>query len=109
MQRWLIAGAVATLASGSAGAGPMPSLTAPLQPLHRASHRPDLRLVQQVDFSPSRIRQSGMIADTAVLPNARLGLGLFSVSRNRRGANDARIDGRPAKSRKLGVSFRMRF
>src|SRR3954463_790013 len=109
MRHWLIVGAFMAVVGASAGAAPMPALTAPLQPFHPASHSPDLRLVQEADFGPAPIRQSGMIADTAVLPNARLGLGLFSVSRNRRTAYDARIDGRSPKSRKLGVSFRMRF
>jgi len=108
MRRWLIAGACSALWSAGIAAAPMPGLTAPLHKPNRASG-PDLRLVQQVDFGPARIRQSGMIADTVILPNARLGLGLFNVTRSRSGPFDARIDGRPVKSRKLGVSFRLGF
>jgi hypothetical protein len=87
----------------------MPGLMTPLHEAQRGSHRPSLRLVQQVDFSPVRIRQSGMIVDTAFAPNARLGLGLFTLSRNKSGLPDARTDGRQVKSRKLGVSFRLGF
>jgi hypothetical protein len=109
MRRWLIAGACSAMWSAGVNAAPMPGLTAPLHKPSRTSHIPDLRLVQQVDFGPARIRQSGMIADTTILPNARLGLGLFNVSRSRSGPFDARIDGRPVKSRKLGVHFRLDF
>ena len=111
MRRWLIAGACSAMWSAGVYAAPIPGLTAPLHKPSRTSRIPDLRLVQQIDFgpAPTTIRQSGMIADTVILPNARLGLGLFNVSRSRSGPFDARIDGRPVKSRKLGVSFRLGF
>lgn len=102
-------GAWSALASAGAHAGPMPLLAAPLQENHRVSHRPDLRLVEQVEFRPARISQSGMIADTMIAPNARLGLGLFTLTRGRSRLPDARTDGRAVKSRKLGVSFRLGF
>jgi hypothetical protein len=50
-----------------------------------------------------------MIADTVIAPNTRLGLGLFTLTRNKSGLPDARTEGRPVKSRKLGVSFRVGF
>jgi hypothetical protein len=87
----------------------MPGLAAPLNKVQRLSHSPSFRLVQQVDLGPARIRQSGMIAETAIAPNARLGIGLFTLTRNKSGLPDARTDGRPVKSRKLGVSFRLGF
>jgi hypothetical protein len=109
MRHWLIAVAISALSSAGVDAAPMPGLTAPLHEAQQVSHRPSLRLVQQVDFSPVRIRQSGMIVDTVVAPNARLGLGLFTLTRNKSGLPDARTDGRQVKSRKLGVSFRIGF
>ena len=109
MWRWLIAGTIAALVSAGAHAGPMPGLTAPLHQDNRHSRHPDLRLVQQADFGPARLRHSGMIADAVVAPNARLGIGLYNVTRSRSRGFDARIDGRPMKSRKLGVSFRLGF
>jgi len=109
MRYWLIAVAISALSGAGVAAAPMPGLTVPLHEAQQVSHRPSLRLVQQVDFSPVRIRQSGMIADTSIAPNARLGLGLFTLTRNKSGLPDARTEGRPVKSRKLGVSFRVGF
>ena len=109
MRRWLMVGALSALTSSGVCAAPMPGLAAPLHEPQRPSRRPSLRLAQQVDFSPVRIRQSGMIADTSIAPNARLGLGLFILTRNKSGLPDARTEGRPVKSRKLGVSFRVGF
>ncbi len=109
MRRWLMVCACSALISTGVHAAPMSALAAPLHEPQRPSHRPSLRLVQQLDFSPVRIRQSGMIADTVIAPNARLGLGLFTLTRNKSGLPDARTEGRPVKSRKLGVSFRVGF
>jgi hypothetical protein len=109
MRHWLIAVAISALSSAGVNAAAMPGLTAPLHEAQQISHRPSLRLVQQVDFRPARIRQSGMIVDAVVAPNARLGLGLFTLTRNKSGLPDARTDGRQVKSRKLGVSFRIGF
>lgn len=109
MRRWLIAVAIGALSSAGANAAPTSGLSVPLYKAPRISHRPSLRLVQQVDLNPVRIRQSGMIADTLVAPNARLGVGLFTLSRNKSGLPDARTEGRQVKSRKLGVSFRLGF
>ena len=109
LRRWLIAAAISAFSSAGANAAPMSGLSVPLYQAPRISHRPSLRLVQQVDFTPARIRQSGMIADTSIAPNARLGLGLFTLTRNKSGLPDARTEGRQVKARKLGVSFRLGF
>jgi hypothetical protein len=52
--------------------------------------------------------QSGMVADTDVAPNTRLGVGLFNVTK-RVSPSDYRPDQRAPKSRKVGVSLRFRF
>jgi hypothetical protein len=97
-------------AAGAASAAPI--LTVPLAPEqpHRFSPRaPELRIVRPpVAFDASPIRQSGMIADTAILPNGRIGLGLFSVTK-RASPSEFKPDGRAPKSRKVGLSFRLRF
>jgi hypothetical protein len=109
MRQWLMVGAWSALSSAAVHAGPMPGLAVPVEKAARVSHSPNLRLVEQVDFGPARLRQSGMIADTVIAPNARLGLGLFTLTRMKSGLPDARTDGRAPKSRKLGVSFRLGF
>ncbi|HEX6604865.1 MAG TPA: hypothetical protein VF027_08310 [Sphingomicrobium sp.] len=110
MVRWLAIG-ICTI--GVAGAAPAaPILTVPLAPVqpHRFSPRaPELRIVRPpAAFDASPIRQTGMIADTAVMPNGRIGLGLFSVTR-RSSPSEIKPDGRAPKSRKVGLSFRLRF
>jgi hypothetical protein len=70
---------------------------------------PNLRLVQQPPFDPAPTRQSGMIISTEVAPNSMIGLGLFNVSPKKLNGGDYRIDGRTPKSKKVGVSFKLRF
>ena len=110
MARWLAIGVCLIGVGQAAHAGPILSVPLTPQPLHRFSPRtPELRIVRPpVAFDPSPIRQSGMIADTTVLPNARIGLGLFSVAK-RSSPSEFKPDGRAPKSRKVGLSFRLRF
>lgn len=70
---------------------------------------PNLRLIQQPEFGPTPIRQSGMILDTQVTANGTVGVGLFKVTQRKPHSGEWRIDGRAPSSRKLGVSFKLRF
>ena len=68
-----------------------------------------LHVVQQEAADLSHIRRSGMIAQTDVAPNMDVGVGLFSLRRNRTSSLEARVDQRVKQSRKLGLSFSWRF
>jgi hypothetical protein len=81
----------------------------PRDGLRSRAVRPNLRLVQQPPFDPAPTRQSGMIISTQVTPDSSIGLGLFNVTPKKLNGADYRIDGRTPRSRKVGVSFRMRF
>ena len=70
---------------------------------------PNLRLIQQPEFGPTPIRQSGMILDTQVTSNGTLGVGLFKVTPRKPNGGEWRAESRAPSSRKLGVSFKLRF
>jgi hypothetical protein len=107
--RWFAICACTIGVAQAAHAGPMIDAPLATQQPHRISSRaPELRIVQPPVFDISPIRQSGMIANTVVAPNASIGLGLFSVSK-RNSPTELRSDPGMPKSRKVGVSFRLRF
>ena len=70
---------------------------------------PNLRLIEQPEFGPTPIRQSGMIVDTQVTTNGTLGVGLFKVTQRKPNGGEWRAESRAPSSRKLGVSFKLRF
>jgi hypothetical protein len=107
--RWLAICVCTIGVAEAAHAGPMIGVPLTTQQPHRISPRaPELRIVQPPVFDVSPIRQSGMIANTGIAPNASIGLGLFSVTK-RNSPTELRADPRMPKSRKLGISFRLRF
>jgi hypothetical protein len=108
--RWFAICACTIGVAEAASAGPASNSLLTTQQPHRISPRsPELRIVRPpVAFDPSPIIQSGMIADTGVAPNARIGVGLFNVSK-KGSPTEIRADPRAPKSRKVGVSFRLRF
>jgi hypothetical protein len=108
MTRWLTFLACMTLPAGAAGAQHMSSLVRPLDDTAKTAPHPNFRILAPVPLDPGPIRQSGMVVDTSVAPNATLGLGLFSVTK-KRGFADWRPDTSAPKSRKVGVGFKMRF
>lgn len=68
-----------------------------------------IQVIQQEADGLSRIQRSGMIAQTGVARNMNLGVGLFSLRRNRPNSLEPRFDVRVKQSRKLGLSFNWRF
>ena len=102
---------VAGFSAGSASAaGPIVSSlqTHSNEPPH-FSRSFSIHVVQQEAADLSRIQRSGMIAQTGVAPNMDLGVGLFSLKRNRANSLEPKSDMRVKQSRKLGLSFNWRF
>ena len=110
MTRWLLMGlpALSLAAPAAAGAGFAPLLLHPM-PEGTAARLPSLRVVQSTEFEPIPVRRSGVIVDALVVPQGRLGLGLFTTTPRRPGAAEWRLDAKPQRSRRAGVSFRLAF
>ena len=102
---------VAGFAAGSASAaGPVGHTleTHAGEPRHFARSF-ELHIVQQEAADLSRIQRSGMIAQTGVAPDMQIGLGLFSLRRDRLNSLEPKSEVRVRASRKLGVSFNWKF
>lgn len=105
MTRWLIiAGLWPMVAAAAANAQ---SVRPQSQPTRHA-HVIDLRLTQDPAINQFEPPAIGFIADTEVVPNARLGFRMINRSRPRFGP-DLRVDGRQSKSRRPAMSFTFRF
>lgn len=105
MTRWLIiAGLWSMVAAAAANAQ---SVRPQSQPTHH-SRVIDLRLTQDAGMTQFDLPATGLIADSEVAPNARLGFSMVNRPRPRFGP-DLRVDGRPSKSRRPAVSFTFRF
>ena len=107
MQRWLIIVAVWPLAAATAANAQANRAFEVREPAHR-SRTIDLRLVQEPSLNRVDPPSTGLLAETEVAPNARLGFRMMTVSRPRLGP-EWRIDGRSTRSRKPAVSFSLRF
>ena len=68
----------------------------------------DLRLVEEPGFSRAAVPNRGVIADTPLGANMRMGVQLITITRPRLGP-EWRIDGRTIRSRKPAVTFSYRF
>lgn len=68
----------------------------------------DLRLVEEPGFNRAAPPNRGVLADTPLSANMRMGLQLITVSRPRLGP-EWRVDGRMLRSRKPAVTFSYRF
>lgn len=101
MQRLIAAGAILVLIPAAGGAATLSGASsgASVQPHPR---KIDLRLVNQSSAMPlAPFHSAGVIAEMGILPSARLQLGLL---KSRLGDSP-----RAPKSRKLGLSFKMKF
>ena len=105
-ERLAIVGLWPLLAATGAFAQPLQSLTE--QP--RIDHRRtiDLRLVEEPGFDRAGPPNRGVLADTQLGANMRMGVQLITISRPRLGP-EWRIDGRAIRSRKPAVTFSYRF
>ena len=107
MQRWLIIVAVWPLAAATAANAQANRAFEVREPAHHP-RTIDLRLVQEPSLNRVDPPSTGLLAETEVAPNARLGFRMMTVSRPRLGP-EWRIDGRSTRSRKPAVSFSLRF
>jgi len=90
------------------GAGFLAGSASAAGPLNRNFHPQPEQVARSFDIRPvnppltglSAIRRPGMIAETEVAPNLRLGLGLFASPQS---------DTRLKPKRKVGLSFSWRF
>jgi hypothetical protein len=69
----------------------------------------DFRLVHDPEFDSTPVRNSGLIGQTELAPNASLGFGLLNVSSRRLSSGEWRYDARGARSKKASVRFVLKF
>ena len=98
--------------------GAVPAYSAPLQGFSvkvpeppRSDHSKGVkfRLVEDPIFAPNPVHNSGMIAQTPVLPNAILGIGLLRAAPRRAGSGEYRPETGTTGSRKAAVKFVLKF
>jgi hypothetical protein len=106
MRLWLVSAVILPLVVSAAAADGQPLKIAPDPPPNTRTI--NLRITQTYSFDPFPRRESGIIAETSVMPGARLGFGLVAVERRRPGPS-LRLDGKPERSRKPAVSFVWKF
>ena len=109
-QRWLaIAGLTPLIAAVAVNAQPpRPVETKRISPSDGHRRAINLRLIQEPGFDYLIPATIGVVADTPVAPNARIGFHLINVGRPRLGP-EWRTDGRVPRSRRPAVSFTFRF
>jgi len=78
------------------------------QPESHAHRSVSFRLVEDRDFDPGPVHHSGIVAQTAVAPNASVGIGLLR-SRPKKPSGDWTLDSGARSSRKTAVSFLLKF
>jgi hypothetical protein len=104
---------VAALASLSAAAPAVAASTSqsfadPHQQQNRRS-KVDLRLFQDAPSDVKPIRERGMIAQTSIMHNAVVGLGVFKSAPKRVGPGEWRVDSSQTGGRKAAVKFVLKF
>ena len=109
MMLWLLAFGAGLFAVSASAAGPLPTTLSIPSEQPSTARSFNLWLVQQPAIDPAPVHQSGMIAETGIADDLRLGLGLFSARRNNRNIFEQKLDSRPKASRKVGLSLRWRF
>jgi hypothetical protein len=109
VRHWLaIAGLSTLFAAHSASAQSTLLNRAPLAPPEPPSRSFDIRVTETPARNPSLPSVIAIVADTEIMPNARFGLGLITLSRPKLGP-EFRVDGRSIRHRKPAVSFTFRF
>jgi hypothetical protein len=110
MKYWLAMAGLAAAFAATAQAQPMRLDPAPAVKADEAQQSAlKFRFVADATTDPRPVRNSGMIVHTEVAPQTSLGIGLFNTTPKKPGGGDYRIDGRTPKSRKVGVSLRVKF
>jgi hypothetical protein len=109
MQLWLVSAGLSPLlfAAGVANAQVFPN-SRDAQATHSKAPTLNLRISQTYQFEPFVRSEKGIIAETDVMPNTRVGIGIVTITSRRPGAT-SRFDGRPDHSRKPAVTFVWKF
>jgi hypothetical protein len=97
--------------------GAVPAYSAPLSglsvkvPEPRPDHSKGLkfRLVEDPTFASNPVHNSGMIAQTPILPNAIIGVGLLRAAPRKPGSGEYRPEAGATGSRKAAVKFVLKF
>lgn len=109
MNRGLVLFASAVALATQARADPQPVRPFKTsQPESHAHRSVSFRLVADREFDPAPVHHSGIIGQTAVAPNASIGIGLLS-SRPKKPSGNWTLDNGPRSSRKTTVSFLLKF
>jgi len=95
----------------AAHAGGAPNDRASLAPNPAPAHARsfDFRLVRDPEFDSTPVRNSGLIGQTQLGPNATLGFGLLNVSSRRPSSGEWRYDPRGGRSKKASVRLVLKF
>lgn len=82
-----------------------------VSPPEPARPRPSLslRIVEDALDSSKPVHNSGMIAQTEIMPNGMIGVGLLKASPRKVGPGEFRLDPAAPRSRKAAVSFVLKF
>jgi hypothetical protein len=109
MPLWLVSAGLLPLLSAAAVANAQVLLNSrDAQAVHSKARTLNLRISQTYQFEPFVRSEKGIIAETDVTPNARVGLGMVAITARRPGPT-SRFDGRPDHSRKPAVTVVWKF
>ena len=95
------------LATG-AGAMPLDFHALPAPEKHQ-NRNLSLQIIEDPAVGQEPIHNSGMIAQTQVMPGGVLGVGILKAAPNKFGAGEWRADPGAPRSRKAAVTFKLRF
>ena len=109
MQLWLVSAGLLPLLSVAAVANAQVFPNPPdAQTAHSRTRTLNLRISQTYQFEPFVRSEKGIIAETDVMPNTLVGVGMVTITSRKPGAT-SRFDGRPDRSRKPAVTFVWKF
>lgn len=110
MQRWSVIVGIAPLIAAATANAQSTRLAGfkHISPSGQHGRAINLRLTQEPGFDQLTPATTGIVADTEVAPNARIGFHLMTVSRPKLGP-EWRTDGRSTRSRKPAVSVTFSF
>jgi hypothetical protein len=108
VKRSIAALTVAMALATGAGAKPLDFHALPAPEKH---HNPNfsLQIIEDPAVDQKPVHNSGMIAQTEVMPGGVLGVGILKAAPNKFGAGEWRADPGAPRSRKAAVTFKLRF
>ena len=109
MLKWLVLGALASLAWASGAGAQMKGLAPPEIARAPHPHAPDLRISRLAPIPQWRPIGGDMLVSREVAPNAIVGLGFGSVHGRKHSGADARIRSGSGRSHRPSLTFLMHF